>query len=158
MTSATAELANGVATAETAFLRPPPVGMPRRVAHTEQYPTLLPWQHGLTDPVFVSNDTLKNWRANANVLELPPPPERRTRVPAEISGVHASSVDAWRRSEVPLSQWELTERGDSLVEANKLSSELERAKAKEELAKLLTTTERVSRAAVPARRARWLER
>jgi len=63
------------------------------------------------------------------------------------------AVAAWRRSEVPLSQWELSERGDSLVAANKLAETLGRDGAKEQLSKLLNFTEKVSRG-----KARWQER
>lgn len=154
-TSAMAELANGVGDAETAFLRAPAVRPPPRVAQTLQTPTILPWQHGVTDPCFLEPNALGKWQArnNANVLEMPPPPPRRTRVPAEVSGAHADAVAAWRRSEVPLSQWELSERGDSLVAANKLAETLGRDGAKEQLSKLLNFTEKVSRG-----KARWQER
>ena len=82
-------------------------------------------------------------------VEISPQP----RVPATVSGPHAASIAAWRRSEVPLSQWELSERGDSLMEANKLANSLAHERAKEGLSKLLTLTEKASRG-----KARWQER
>lgn len=157
-TTAMAELAMGVPDSETAFLRPQPQRGPTRVARTLQHPTLMPWQLAVTDPCFVPPDALPRWKAKQQVLELPAPPVIPPRIHAEISGSHAASLEAWRRSEVPLSQWELSERGESLVEANKLAENLAAQRARAALAECLNVTERVSRHSVPASRARWFDR
>ena len=154
-TSAMAQLAMGIPDAESTFLRAPPMRPPDRVAHTNQTPTLLPWQHGVADPCFLPPEALSKWSASqeANVLKLPPPPPPQKRVPAEVSGSHAAAVASWRRSEVPLSQWELSERGDSLVEATKRYDKQMNDGARDALSKLLTVTEKVSRG-----KAKWQER
>ena len=153
-TSSMAELANGVPTVETSFLRPTVGGMPRRVARIEAHPNIVPWQHSIMDPCFLEEGALAKWQARkSDVLQLPPPPPPPPRIPAEVSGPHAAAIAAWRRSEVPLSQWELSERGDSLVEATKLSNSLAQGRAKEQLNKLLRVTEKASRG-----KPRWFER
>jgi len=152
-TSAMAELAMGVPTAETAFLRSPVPGKPPRIASTAQHPTMLPWQHGIVDPCFVAEDALARWRAQSKLLQIPPPPGRQPRVPAEISGPHAASVDSWRRGEIPLSQWELSERGEALMAANEEMQSLSAQRARTELSKLLSVTEKASRS-----KAKWHER
>jgi hypothetical protein len=156
--SAMAELAMGVPDAESGFLRPPKPTRSMRVARTLQHPTMMPWQLAVTDPCFVPPDALKSWKANQHVLQLPPPPVIPQRSPATISGNHAASLEAWRRSEVPLSQWELSERGESLVNANQLAEHLAGQRARAQLAELLNVTERVSRTAKPMDRAKWFER
>ena len=144
----------GVPTEETAFLRQPAnAGVPKRVAYAAQEPTLLPWQHGVTDPCFLAPDELEKWKTRRQLLSFPPAPEPRVRVHAEVSGPHAAAVAAWRNSEVPLSQWELSARGESLIQANQLAQSLAAERAKEQLAKLLQVTERASRG-----KARWQER
>ena len=154
MTSSMAELAMGVPTEETAFLRQPAgAGVPKRVAYAAQEMTLHPWQHGVTDPCFLAPDELEQWKKRRQVLSFPPAPPPRVRVHAEVSGPHAAAVAAWRNSEVPLSQWELSARGDSLIQANQLATALAAERAKEQLAKLLHVTERASRG-----KARWQER
>ena len=156
--SAMAELAMGVPDAESGFLRPPKPSRSTRVARTRQHPTMMPWQLAVTDPCFVPPDALQSWKANQQVLQLPPPPVIPERSPATISGNHAASLEAWRRSEVPLSQWELSERGESLVNANQLAEHLAAQRARAQLAELLNVTERVSRSTKPMDRAKWFER
>ena len=124
------------------------------------------WRH---DPCFVPPDALDRWKSQ-EILQLgPAPPKRRTvfrqgsqgeyrdaetMLPhAEISGPHAASAAAWRNSEVPLSQWEISERGESLVRANKLAEDIALQRARAQLRKLLTVTEYASRG-----KARWQER
>lgn len=156
--SAMAELAMGVCDAETSFLRPPKQSGPTRVARTLQYPTMMPWQLAVTDPCFMPPGALQSWKKSQHVLQLPPPPAIPPRAPATISGNHAAALEAWRRSEVPLSQWELSERGESLVEANKLAEHLAAQRGRAKLAELLNVTERVSRNTKPTQRAHWFER
>ena len=156
--SAMADLANGIPNEESAFLRPLPPSGPARQARTLQHPTMAPWQLAVTDPCFVSPDALSSWKANQHVLQLPPPPVIPPRIPATISGSHAASLEAWRRSEVPLSQWELSERGESLVQANKLAEHLAGQRARAQLNELLAVTERVSRNTEPKARPVWFER
>lgn len=159
VTSAMAELAMGVGDAETSFLRAKPDDSPRRVAHTQQFPTMAPWQMS-HDIMYWEKDALDRWKAeqSQNVLKMPPslPPVRYT--PATISGPHAASVEAWRRSQVPLSQWELTERGDNMVTATKLSEKLAADRTKEQLGKLMSSALRVSGQCPSPTRAKWYER
>ena len=143
-TSAMAELACGV----QEFMRPPVKRTQKRVAAPLQTLSVYPWQHGITDPVFVPNDALEKFMRGDNVLKLDrdlPAPEPLQRMPAEISGPHAASVDAWRRSEVALSQWEPSDRGATMCEANKLVEELAGMRSKLMLDKLLKSTEKASK-------------
>jgi len=153
-TSAMAELAMGVPTEETAFLRRRSgMGGPPRVARTEQALTLMPWQHAVTDPCFVPHDALSQWMQRVQVQQMPADPERVPRVPATISGGHAGSVAAWRRNEVPLSQWELSARADALRSASQLVESVAAERSKAQLGVLLKATEKASRG-----KARWQDR
>jgi hypothetical protein len=152
-TSAMAHLAMGVPDFETAFLRGAPTRGPPRRARAELQPTVMPWQLAKADPIFVPIDALDRWKSEANVLTMPPAPQIPPRVPATISGPHNASVGAWRRSEVPLSQWEISERGENLVATNKLAEQVAHRNARAQLKKLLATTEHASRG-----KARWQDR
>lgn len=154
-TSAMAELAMGVPDAETAYLRQKPGADAVRTAVTSQVPTVMPWHIGVTDPCFVSPHALANWKAreNANLLRLPPMPKPTERVHATVAGSHAHAVEMWRGAGVPLSQWELSARGDALVEANKLAESLAAQRGRAKLAELLQVTHRASKG-----RSRWFER
>ena len=64
---------------------------------------------------------------------------------SSIEGELGASVDAWRRSEVALSQWEPSDRGATMCEANKLVEELAGMRSKLMLDKLLKSTEKASK-------------
>ena len=151
--SAMAQLAMGVPDAETAFLRKRPSGEPTRVAYAALHPTVLPWQISVADPCFVNNEALATWTQRFPVQELPPMPVLPKRQPAEFVGPHAAALGAWRRGEVALSQWELSDRGDALVDANKIAEKLAHERAQQGLARLLKVTEKASR----GRKPRWFE-
>ena len=161
-TSAMAELAMGVGDAETTFLRqkPPQRGHNlKRTAHAELSPTMAPWQMNV-DSMYWRADALDRWNAQqkAGVLQMPPPTEPRPRIEATISGPHAGSVAAWRRSEVPLSQWEVSERSDSLIAATKFAESSNAERSRAQLSKLLQATRRVSDSTPASTRAKWHER
>ena len=120
---------------------------------------MLPWQMH-TDVFYWSGDALDRWKAQqqANTLKLQPAPPPMPKVEMTISGPHAASVPAWRRSQVPLSQWEASERSAALLEANKLAEGLAAEKARQKLSALLRLTGKVSHSAPSPVRARWYER
>jgi len=159
-TSAMAELAMGIGDAETSFMRRPANATDSlRRAATEQVPTMAPWQMG-TDCAYWRHDALDRWNARqrANVLKMPEMPKRVPRAEPTISGPHAGSVAAWRRCEVPLSQWEISERGEALVSANTLAQTLGAQRSKASLNELLSTAMRVSEQQPSPARAKWHER
>jgi hypothetical protein len=158
-TSPMAELAMGVCDAESSYLRARPAEVAARRARTEQRPSLTPWMMH-ADATFWRQDALDRWTAAqaANVLQMPPKPEPLPRVEATIAGAHAGAVGAWRRSEVPLSQWEYGARADALVEMKKVSEAATLERSRGQLRSLLKLTGKVSEKCPSPSRARWFER
>jgi len=158
-TSAMAELAMGVGDAESNFLRRKPDDSGMRRARPVQHPTMAPWQMG-TDCSYWQDDALKRWMAKqrADVLVMPALPTPLPRKEATISGPHAASVPAWRNNAVPLSQWEISERGEALCNANKLAAKLDLELSKDNLSNLLMTALKVSDSHPSPTRGKWFER
>lgn len=153
------QLAEGVGDVETTFMRrrPDPSDGARRAA-TEQHPTIAPWQM-YVDCSYWNKDALNRWNAlqRTHVLQMPEVKQLR-RVEPTISGPHAGSVVAWRRNEVPISQWEASKRAEALFEAKKVAAAVEASVSKVALAALLDKAMRVSGSYPSPQRAKWFER
>lgn len=142
--SAMAQLARGVPTVETQFMRGMRPSPNKKAAYVRQVPSVYPWQLSGVDPCFVPLDALEQWKTKTTVLTMPavtPPPPRAH---ATIVGRHAGSVDAWQHSQAPLSQWEASARSENLVLTNKSAERHAAAESRAQLAKLLKVTSKTS--------------
>ncbi len=150
-TTALAELARGVPSVESNFARVQPAREQRRVRAVQQ-PTVMPWQHSSgVDPCFVAPDALQRWRARNSVCELPRMPHPVSRSEATITGQHARAVGAWRKAEVPLSQWDPHERSNCLEGVKSAHDAHTAERSRAQLSQLLKVTAKVSK------KKRWYE-
>ena len=90
-------------------------------------------------------------------------PDKQSAHAGHIGPACVAEEAALREAELSEAQWttvrrQMAERGESLVEANKLAEHLAAQRGRAKLAELLNVTERVSRNTKPTQRAHWFER